>query len=320
MLTSRPLRLCAGLLLLVAACGGETADDSAASDLSVEQGAPHAMPLASDSPQAARARGRLRYYGGPVLARAKAVAVLWGGVDPRVSAHLGAFYKAALASPYVDWLSEYDTTVKAVDGSDGTGQHIRRGSFAGAFAVSPRAHGASLTDKQIASELAAQIRAGKLPKPDADTVFLVHFPPGVRISLGGSRSCESGGFCGYHNTLKLRGMPVAYAVLPDLGAGSGCDTGCGAGTALDRTTSVASHELVEAITDPDVGLGKDLAAPLGWYDEQGGEIGDLCAGKNGKLRAGGATFTVQKEWSNAARACVLGKKGGTSVEDEIEAD
>jgi hypothetical protein len=72
-------------------------------------------------------------------------------------------------------------------------------------------------------------------------------------------------------------------------------------------TSVASHELVEAVTDPDVGLAKALAAPLAWYDANNGEIGDICAGHEGKLHAGGAIWTVQKQWSNKAHACVLGR-------------
>ena len=123
--------------------------------------------------------------------------------------------------------------------------------------------------------------------------------------MGGSSSCQAGGFGGYHSSFRSGRAHVRYAVSPDMGAGSGCDTSCGGGSPLAAVTSVASHELVEAATDPEVGLAKGLAAPLAWYDSSHGEIGDVCAGHDGKLRAGGAVWTVQKQWSNKAGACVL---------------
>ena len=278
-----------------------------AADETLESGAAHALPWGLTPESEASARGaRLRYYGGPVLESARVVAVLWGkSVDPEVASRIGAFYKDLVASSYFDWLGEYDTTVPAVDGKPGTGQRIQRGKLAGVFTIAPHAKGAALSDAQVEKELAAQIRAGKLPKPDASTVYQLHFPPGVRISMGGSRSCESGGFCGYHSAFKVRGKRLAYSVLPDMSDGSGCDTGCGGGSPFDRVTQAASHELTEATTDPEVGLAKGLDAPLAWYDEAGGEIGDLCAGKTGRLRSGGTSYVVQKEWSNSAGGCVL---------------
>ncbi len=41
-------------------------------------------------------------------------------------------------------------------------------------------------------------------------------------------------------------------------------------TAQDQLTAVTSHELAEAVTDPDVNYGR-----LGWYDPRLGEIGDI---------------------------------------------
>jgi len=298
------LRGAAALLLLAAGCGGMEGRSPDESDESIEHGNPH--PLSMDA--AAKARGgKLKYYGGPVLEHPKVVAVLWGDVDAQVAAHAGDFYGALLASSAFSWLSEYDTNIAAVDGSAGTGQHIGRGNFDKAVRISPSAHGAALTDAKIEKELAAQIKKHTLPAPDANTVYMVHFAPGISIQMGGSNSCESGGFCGYHSAFKIKGKRVAYAVLPDMGPGSGCDVGCGSGSAFDRVTSVASHELTEATTDPEVGLASNLAAPLAWYDSSDGEIGDLCAGKNGRVRAGGVSYVVQKEWSNAAKACVVGR-------------
>ena len=291
----------AAAIVICSACGG--VDELAAGEAneSIESGAAHALPLNAQ----AKTAGRLRYYGGPVLEHPKVVAVLWGDVDAQVAGGAGKFYKALLGSPAFSWLSEYDTNVSAVNGNPGTGQHIGRGSFDKTVRISPAARGTTLTDAQIERELAAQIRKRVLPAPDADTIFMVHFAPGIRIRLGASHSCESGGFCGYHSAFKVRGKRLAYSVLPDMSDGSGCDTGCGGGSPFDRVTQVASHELTEATTDPEVGLAKGLDAPLAWYDEAGGEIGDLCAGKTGRLRSGGTSYVVQKEWSNSAGGCVL---------------
>jgi hypothetical protein len=50
--------------------------------------------------------------------------------------------------------------------------------------------------------------------------------------------------------------------------------------------------LCEAITDPVPGAG--------WYDNQNGEIGDVCAWRFKKV----AGYNVQLEWSNAQNRCV----------------
>ncbi len=71
----------------------------------------------------------------------------------------------------------------------------------------------------------------------------------------------------------------------------GC-SGCAGGLAsFDALTSTSPHELCEAITDPIPGQG--------WYDDQNGEIGDICAWK--AKQAG--TYTVQREWSNRSKDC-----------------
>ena len=310
------------------ACGGEAPDSAVAEDpLEAEAiasaGTAHPMPLDDGAQPAARRGGHLSYYGGRVLSRAEVVAVFWGDAVPAaVKDGAGPFYEAALSSSYVDWLSEYDTTVDAVDGSRGTGQPIGRGVFKGAVTIHPRTKAKTLTDAAIRRELTAQISAGKLPRPGSETLYMIHFPKGVHIALGGSRSCSSGGFCAYHNSFRRAGKEIDYGVLPDLGPGTGCDTGCGHGaTVFDNQTSVASHELIEAITDPQVGLGKGLAAPLAWYDAQGGEIGDLCNAQQGRLRAtSGRVYAVQKEWSNAAGGCILSRRAGSGALAEIDAD
>jgi hypothetical protein len=282
------------VVALCAACGGAEEGAAVEADEAIESGTPHALALHGAPVGEAAPKAKLTWYGGPVIERASVVAVLWGDVDAQVSARIGDFYSALTKSSYFAWLSEYDTT----------SQQIGQGSLAGVVSIAPAHKGKALTDAQIEKELAAQIRKGVLPKPDLNTVYMVHFPPGAVVSMGGAHSCEPGGFCGYHSSFRSGRSRVRYAVLPDMSSGSGCDTGCGS-SPFAAVTSVASHELVEAVTDPDVGLAKGLGPPLAWYDSANGEIGDICAGRDGKLRGGGATWTVQKQWSNNAGACVL---------------
>jgi hypothetical protein len=69
-------------------------------------------------------------------------------------------------------------------------------------------------------------------------------------------------------------------------------------------TSVTSHELVEAMTDADVGIATVFGPPLAWYDMTNGEIGDICNGQQASYVANGTTYTIQLEFSNAANNCV----------------
>jgi hypothetical protein len=263
----------------------------------------------------------LTYYGGRVCSNMQVVQVLYGtgnylpNVTSTASPSIATFYQGVLNSPYLDWLSEYNTSITASGGSPGTNQSIGRGGFVGQFTITPSManSGTTIDDTQIQNELAAQITAGNLPAPTTDvagnnnTYYAVFFPHGVSITSGGAGSCVAGGFCAYHGTIaSVNGHEIYYGVHPDMQAGSGCDTGCGAGTAFQNYTSVASHEMTETITDGEVGLATATAAPLAWYDSTNGEIGDICNAQQGSVVGGdGVTYTVQKEWSNAATSCIV---------------
>jgi hypothetical protein len=133
---------------------------------------------------------------------------------------------------------------------------------------------------------------------------MIFFPPGVNIN---GQSCVPGGFCAYHSTTSdtFNLKNVLYGVHPDMQAGSGCAVGCGTSTTFGNYTSVTSHELAETITDAFVGLAFSFGPPLAWDDPNNGEIGDICNGEQGLYTANGNAYTIQLEFSNAARACVL---------------
>ena len=249
----------------------------------------------------------LAYFGGPVVKNIKVIQVLYGSgtyqsfVQGTGSGTMAAFYGGVVGSPYFTWLNgDYGS------GSGKTTQTIGNGSFAGQVSITPAAsrNGTTITDAQVQAELAAQISAGHLAAPNANTYYAVFFPKGKKISQGGSSSCVSGGFCAYHGTVVGSSATWTYGVHHDNSSGSGCDSGCGSSTAFKNMSSVASHELIETVTDPDVGIATTYASPLAWYNKTYGEIGDICNAQQGSvLGTDGVTYTVQTEWSNSKSAC-----------------
>jgi MYXO-CTERM domain-containing protein len=238
------------------------------------------------------ASGLLTYRGGPILAHVKVQTVYWGSnvqFSGTGTQSLDAFYKSVVQSQHYDWLTEYKTTNQPVLG---------RGSFIGSYAYTNGATG-TVTDTSIQSALGTLIDGGKLPKPDADTLYAIHFAPGIKITQNGQASCQV--FCAYHGSFSHGGSKVFYSVVPD--QGGSCAGGCGNDPSLfNNTTSVASHELVEATTDPDVGENV-----LSWYNDSQGEIGDICNGqqcKPGTLTACPGSYTVQLEYSNKNNTCI----------------
>jgi hypothetical protein len=264
---------------------------------------------------AAPAGAHLTYFGGPIISNVQVIQVLYGSgsynsqIAGTTSPTMGNFFADITSTGLITLLQQYNTNI-----SGGTGQVFGNGTFAGLFQIVPSAanNGSTITDTQIQSELLAQINAGHLPGPANDalgnpnTLYMIYFPPGKTISQGGSNSCQAGGFCAYHGTTSstLNTKHVLYGVLPDMQAGSGCSTGCGTSTVFGNYTSVTSHELVEAMTDADVGIATTFAAPLAWYDMTNGEIGDICNGQQGSYTANGTTYTIQLEFSNSANNCV----------------
>ncbi len=281
----------------IAAHPESVAGQRAAADAALAGGA--ISPLAS--------RKTLSYFGGPVVKNIKVIQVLYGSgtyqsfVQGTGASTMAAFYGGVVGSPYFAWLNgDYGS------GSGKTTQVIGNGAFAGQVTITPAAsrNGSTITDAQVQAELAAQISAGHLAAPNANTYYAVYFPKGKSISQGGSSSCVSGGFCAYHGTVVGSSATWTYGVHPDNSAGSGCDSGCGSSTAFANMSSVASHEMIETVTDPDVGIATTYASPLAWYNKTYGEIGDICNGQQGSvLGTDGVTYTVQTEWSNSKSAC-----------------
>ena len=220
---------------------------------------------------------RLIYRNGPLLPAVEVFPIFWGSAWKKsplsgTVTQVNRFFDGILTSALIDQLSEYNAGAFKI-------AHGRRTGSATITTASP---GRSLTDGAIRTFLQQQISSGKVPKVTKNSLYFIFVPPGVRVVMGGSASCQA--FCGYHNAI---GRRTFYAVMPH----PDC-SGCTASFApFDALTSTSSHELCEAITDPIPGEG--------WYDDANGEVGDICAWETKKV----GQYTVQLEWSNEANRC-----------------
>jgi hypothetical protein len=145
-----------------------------------------------------------------------------------------------------------------------------------------------------------------LPKR-VETCYYAGNPKGQQCSLNATRSAA---FCGYHS--EAAQTHVVYANMPypiyhsPLGYTCGNDGGFSkeqtpnGNLDADSEISPLSHEINEAITDPDTSTG--------WFDKNGNENGDECAYEYGPAHGGtgakwnqtinGHHYLTQEEFSN----------------------
>jgi hypothetical protein len=229
------------------------------------------------------------YFGGNVLPHVEAQALFLGNEWSSVPAN------AAQAATLNGFLTDV-TGGSYLDALTRAGYGVGRGSASpGAVDTAlqtPGASGATISDAAIRAEIQADINKGLLQAPDANRLYVVYVEPNVAVNLGGGQGTTQQGILGYHTAFAghdAAGNPTAirYAVVAFPGGAIGNSTLPGQ-AAIDQLTAVASHELAEAVTDPDVNFGR-----LGWFDPRRGEIGDVTQNNpNALVRLDG--FLVQE--------------------------
>ncbi|MGA8535119.1 MAG: hypothetical protein WB615_13505 [Candidatus Tumulicola sp.] len=240
---------------------------------------------------------QLVYSNGPVLVAPKAYVIFWGfkaaGDPNKVKPLLKKYTEAMGASGHNNIYTQY---YQIVGGTQ-------------TFITNPR-HQASKTtfwsddtnpipthptDSQVATESLAGV---------------AHFgydPNGSYVVVTAHNHSSSGfgtSYCAYHSATTSGGKLVSYTNLPyQPDAGSSCganyvsppsdETGADEGV-----TIVEGHEYGESVTDPN--------PPSGWYNNQEGEIGDICVWgshiANDPFAA--KIYTSQSMFSNATSSCV----------------
>ncbi len=234
--------------------------------------------LFDGKPHVGPATAKLTYRGGALLKNVAVFTIFWGKLwgsnktSIKLIANINKFFAAIVASPAIDQLAEYSVPSQA----------IGHGSFVGTKVIRAKAPVHSITDSAIRKRLKSWIAAKTVPQPTKNILYFIYLDPKIVSIMGGSRSCQS--YCGYHDNVGK----VYYAVMPY----PTCDGCLGGKQVFDALTGTTTHELCEAITDAVPGAG--------WYDDNNGEIGDICAW-NFKQVAG---YNVQLEWSNNANKCV----------------
>jgi hypothetical protein len=262
------------------ACGGDDsqtdggdAGNDADADAAIAYPAPHAaMPQVVNS-------------GGSVIASPKLVAISFMN-DP-LQPDVDKFASDLVSSPNY-WngaVGEYGV-----------------GPIAQSFFHANETPAASLADADVRTWLADKIQNdATFPKPDESTIYALFYPSGTNVSSLGGVTCEE--FQGYHDSFPLGSSgDVIYAIVPR------CAPPPVQGvTDADQMTAEASHEVIEAATDP---LPSSKPAYItvdanshAWELLAGGEIGDLCgAYPNVFYVPPGFDHLMQRVWSNANAA------------------
>jgi hypothetical protein len=230
------------------------------------------------------------YHGGPIIHNVHVEPIYYGDawVNNDYLANqrqqLNNFFTDITDSTYMDMLGEYG---------------VGRGDMPKAFTMplyqpvtSDGTYAAmTVTDQQIRTMLDQQIYDPTSPVdyPGGDHLYVVFTPPNVDVP-----TAHDNNFLGYHSCFTdSRGESVYYAVIPHP-IGNLTVSGL---NDFQQMTEVCSHELAEAVTNPD--------CSSGWFDDargQAGEIGDLAGVAQYGSKDG---YIVQSEWSKQLGCAVL---------------
>lgn len=243
------------------------------------------------------AQANLTYHGGPVqTGTANIFTIFWqptNNVSSKYHSLLNQFYGDIGSSGLYHNNIQYTQT---------GGAHPTGARLAGTFTDTRAYPESPLLDSDIQAEVShAQSVNGWTSA--VGNLFVVFLQRNQDLCFDSSLSqCASNTFCAYHSTF---GTDTQYAAMPYAPSFS-----CRApgqtepnNDETDLTINVASHEEIEAATDPLLNA---------WFDSSGNEIGDKCNftfgplnSHNGDLTVNGHTYEVQKEWDNAKRACEM---------------
>jgi len=153
----------------------------------------------------------------------------------------------------------------------------------------------SISDSGIRNFIAGVLNSGTV-NVATNIIYGVYLPAGMKVTMNGGASCST--FCGYHGHFNYGGLDIRYAVFPYLNC-SACKLSNL--SVADMMTIVASHEIREAVTDPQLNA---------WYDDQGYEADDKCAWHNlyrMARRLRGATGVLQW-WRNGPWRRVISER------------
>jgi hypothetical protein len=227
----------------------------------------------------------LAYYGGPYLASATSynlyvncAGTCWGSPSPGTT--LGQF----AGSTFVHVLDQYVNQTAN-----------NRYPYGGGWQVNYSTSG-TLQDQDIYNIVYAVASFNGSGYGKMYHVFLQSGVQQCSASAGGCYA-QNGGYCAYHGAVNFSDIGHTLYTVEPYQAISGCSSPNG--KVVDSTLSTLSHEYSETITDPDV------QTNVAWYNNYGGEIGDICRSSYGNVSLSGYTYDIQREYSNKYSACTF---------------
>ena len=211
---------------------------------------------------------------GDVITDVQVILIFWGNEwtqpsPPLASADVVAAVDSICSGAYVHGLQEYGMR---------SATHSQTVFVPGGALV-------NFQDAAVQGVVTGLLNAGSVPLPNSGN----HFDYLYCVVLPSTATYAPGGVNGYHSTYNWTNPATGKVLRPRYAMLLNDGT-------LDYVSTVFSHELAEAVTDPDGGgIQITPASPTNWN-----EIGDICqsvAYVNG--------VAVQSFWSQAHQACVV---------------
>jgi len=235
----------------------------------------------------------IQYHGGPVMRTTKNVYYIWYGDWSGNTAVtiLTDLARSIGGSPYFNINTTY---------TDGAGTAITNSVTYAGSTTDNYSHGTRLSDSAIQAVVSSAITSGRLPK-DTNGIYFVLTSQDVTATSG---FCTR--YCGWHTHGTISGSDIKYSFVGNaarcLSSCAAQSTGPNGNAGADGMASILSHELEEAVTDPDLNA---------WYDSSGEENADKCAwtfgststasnGSKYNMTLGSRNYLIQQNWVNAS--------------------
>jgi hypothetical protein len=230
----------------------------------------------------------INYHGGPVILGTTNIHYIWYGNWSGNSATtiLTDLAGSLGGSPYFNINTTY---------YNGSNTHVSNSVHYAGSSNDNYSHGTALSDAAIEAIVAAT------NPTDTNGVYFVLTSADVNATSG---FCTQ--YCGWHTDASIGGRDIKYAFIgnPDRCPASCADqtTSPNGNAGADGMASIISHELEEAVSDPDLNA---------WYDRRGEENADKCAwtfgteytvanGSHANMKLGARDFLIQQNWVNAS--------------------
>jgi hypothetical protein len=269
--------------------------------------------------------GLLKYNGGPVMqGGATTYAIFWvpatlqNGNPTGMTAHYQSVQKMMLTDYPGHSIGTNNTQYYQI--TSGITRYIQNKGGLGGFFVDTSPYPASgcsdlatpgncITDAQVQAEV-TKVMGLKGWTASLNHMFLLFTSSGEGSCFDSSNTqCAYVQYCAYHGFFGPAATPTIYGNEP-FGNLSVCQApgtpSPNADPLADAVASIATHELTEATTDPELNA---------WFDSSFNEIGDICNFNYGPLTWDGGKanqmwnghfYVLQMEFDNHVSGCVQG--------------